>query len=317
MKGAGAMRNYQVITVVALCGWPLAIAECRTLEVGPGKTFALPSQAAAVAQGGDVVQIAPGNYIDCAVWNGDDLTIEATGPGVVLSDKSCERKGIFVINGNDVIVRGITFRGAVVPDRNGAGIRAQGGNLTVERSSFLENQMGMLATGSLGGTVIVRDSLFARNGNCYPQCPDDVYMHALYAGRAIKLLRVERSEFVEQHDGHYIKSRALRSEIVDNVIHDGEKGTGSYLIDIPDGGTLIASGNEMEKGPNAENQDVTIAIGEESQNNPTAEIRVENNHFNNRDAKPTNFIWNFTMSEPSLRGNLFQGEVVPVAVGHK
>jgi hypothetical protein len=128
---------------------------------------------------------------------------------------------------------------------------------------------------------------------------------------------VERSEFVEQHDGHYIKSRALRSEIVGNLIHDGENGTGSYLIDIPDGGTLIASGNQMEKGPNAENQAVTIAIGEESQNNPTPEILVENNSFNNRDAKPTNFVWNFTKTEPSLRGNFFQGEVVPVAAGQK
>ena len=247
------MRNGRFIALLALCAWPAGIAQARTLEVGPDKTFALPSQAAAAVQDGDVVRIAPGNYVDCAVWNHDDLTIEATGPGVVLSGKSCEGKGIFVINGNDVIVRGLTFRGAVVPDRNGAGIRAQGGNLTVENSSFLENQMGMLATGSLSGTVIVRDSLFARNGSCFPQCPDKVYMHALYAGRAIKLLRVERSEFVEQHDGHYIKSRALRSEIVDNLTHDGENGTGSYLIDIPDGGSLIASGNQMEKGPNTEN----------------------------------------------------------------
>jgi tetrahydromethanopterin S-methyltransferase subunit F len=260
MEGIVAMRSGHLIAFWVACVWPLTIADARTLEVGPGKAFALPSQAAEAARDGDVVQIAPGNYVDCAVWTSNDLTIEATGPGVILSDKSCDRKGIFVINGNDVIVRGITFQRAVVPDRNGAGIRAQGGNLTVEHSTFLENQMGMLATGSLTGTVIVRDSLFARNGSCYPQCPGGVYMHALYVGRPIALLRVEHSEFVEQHDGHYVKSRALRSEIVDNVIHDGDKGTGSYLIDIPDGGTLIARGNRLEKGPNAEN-DATIAIG--------------------------------------------------------
>ena len=292
------------------------IADARTLEVGPGKAFALPSEAARAVRDGDVVQIAPGNYVDCAVWTGNGLTIEATGPDVILSDKSCDGKGIFVINGNDVIVRGITFQRAAVPTNNGAGIRAQGGNLTIEHSAFFENQMGVLATGSPAGTIIVRDSLFARNG-CYPQCPEGRSMHALYVGRPMALLRVERSEFTEQHRGHYVKSRALRSEILDNVIHDGDGGTGSYLIDIPDGGTLIARGNRLEKGPNAENQEVTIAIGEESQKNATPEILIENNIFNNRDIAPTIFVWNFTKTEPSLRENMFQGEVVPLAVGRK
>ena len=176
--------------------------------------------------------------------------------------------------------------------------------------------MGVLATGSPAGTIIVRDSLFARNG-CYPQCPMGRSMHALYVGRPMALLLVEHSEFTEQHRGHYIKSRALRREILDNVIHDGDCGTGSYLIDIPQGGTLIARGNRLEKGPNAENQEVTIAIGEESQKNATPEILIENNIFNNRDAKATIFVWNFTKTEPSLHGNMLQGEVVPIAVGRK
>ena len=310
------MRKCQILALCIVGAWPSALADARTLEVGPGKTFALPSQAAQVAGDGDVVQIAPGTYVDCAVWTSNDLTIEATGPGVILSEKSCDRKGIFVINGNDVTVRGITFQRSVVPDNNGAGIRAQGGNLTVERSSFLENQMGMLVTGSDTSRVIIRDSLFARNGNCYPHCPDDVYMHALYAGRAIALLRVEGSEFTEQHDGHYVKSRAVRSEIIDNVIHDGDKGTGSYLIDIPDGGTLIASGNRLEKGQGLENE-VAIAIGEESQRNATPEIRIDNNSFNNTQPKSTIFLWNMTKTEPSLGTNKFQGMVVPMVTGRR
>jgi len=293
-----------------------AIAEARTLEVGEGKPFALPSEAARMARDGDVVQIAPGNYVDCAIWTRNDLTIEATGPGVILSDKSCIGKGIFVINGDDVIVRGITFQRASVPDANGAGIRAMGGNLTIEHSTFLENQMGVLATGSPGGTIIVRDSLFARNG-CYPECPEGHAMHALYVGRPMAGLRVERSEFTEQHRGHYVKSRALRSEILDNVIHDGDGGTGSYLIDIPDGGTLIARGNRLEKGPNAENKDVAITIGEESQRNATPEILIENNFFNNRGTNSTIFVRYFTKTEPSLRENMLEGNVEPLTFGRK
>lgn len=310
------MRSGRLLALSLVCAWPLSVAAARTLQVGPGKPFTLPSEAARAARDGDVVKIAPGTYVDCAVWNRDNLTIEATGPGVVLAEKSCAGKGIFVIGGDNVIVRGLTFQGAAVPSRNGAGIRAQGGNLTVEHSSFFENQMGILATGALSGTLIVRDSLFARNGSCYPQCRDDDFMHALYVGREIALVRVERSEFTEQHDGHYVKSRAVRSEIVDNVIHDGDKATSSYLIDIPDGGTLIATGNRLEKGPGFEN-DVTIAIGEEKLTNSTAEIRIENNTLNNRNTKSAIFLWNMTKTEASLRANSYQGRFIPLVTGRK
>jgi hypothetical protein len=314
--GIAAMRvRCPVALIVALAAVPMN-AEARNLEVGPGKEFALPSQAAVAARDGDVVHIGPGNYIDCAIWSQNGLTIEATGGGVVLSDKSCDGKAIFVINGNDVTVRGITFRGAAVPDNNGAGIRAQGGNLTVENSAFLENQMGMLATGSRTSVVIIRDSLFARNGTCYPRCPSDVNMHALYVGLPMALLRVERSEFVEQHDGHYIKSRAQRSEIFENVIRDGEKGTGSYLIDIPDGGSLIARGNSLEKGPHSENR-ATIAIGEEHQSYPAPEILIENNRFHSREILPAIFVWNLTKSTPLLRENRLEGRVTPLVAGRR
>jgi hypothetical protein len=306
----------QFLALSLICAWPLCTADARTLEVGPGKPFAMPSQAAEVVRDGDVVQIAPGTYVDCAVWVRDNLTIEATGPGVVLARRTCAGKGIFVIGGDNVTVRGLTFQGAEVPSRNGAGIRAQGGNLTVEHSTFLENQMGILATGALSGTLLVRDSLFARNGNCYPHCRDDDFMHALYVGREIALLRVERSEFTEQHDGHYVKSRAMRNEIVDNVIHDGDKATSSYLIDIPDGGTLIATGNQLEKGPGFEN-DVTIAVGEEKLTNPTSEIRIENNTLNNRNAKSAILLWNMTKTDPVLRTNMYKGRIVPLVSGRK
>jgi hypothetical protein len=309
------MRSRWFLALVAFA-WPLAIADARTLEVGPGKSFAMPSQAAQAARDGDVVQIAPGTYVDCAVWASNNLTIEGTGPGVILSEKSCAGKGIFVIDGNDVIIRGLTFQRAAVPSRNGAGIRAEGGNLIVERSAFFENEMGILATGSPAGRLIVRDSLFARNGSCYPNCRSDDFMHALYVGRELTLFRVERSEFTEQHDGHYVKSRAVRTEIVDNMIHDGDKATSSYLIDVPDGGTLIVTGNRLEKGRGFEN-DVTIAIGEESQKNTTPEIRIENNTLNNRNTKPAVFIWNMTKTEPSLRANTLEGTIVPLRAGRK
>jgi len=38
------------------------------LYVGQDKPYALPSAAAAAAKSGDHIEIAPGQYIDCAVW---------------------------------------------------------------------------------------------------------------------------------------------------------------------------------------------------------------------------------------------------------
>jgi hypothetical protein len=35
------------------------------------------------------------------VWNADNLVIEGTGPDVVITDKTCMGKGLFVIEGNN------------------------------------------------------------------------------------------------------------------------------------------------------------------------------------------------------------------------
>ena len=73
------------------------------------------------------------------------MTIEGTASGVVLTDKTCQGKALFVIHAADVTVRNITFQRARVPDGNGAGIRAEGINLTLENDKFLNNEEGILA----------------------------------------------------------------------------------------------------------------------------------------------------------------------------
>ena len=94
-----------------------------TLKVGRGQAYQTPSAAAAVAKNGDHVQIEPGQYFDCAVWRADNLVIEGTAPGVVITDKTCNGMGLFVIWGDNTTVRNLTLTRARVPDMNGAGIR--------------------------------------------------------------------------------------------------------------------------------------------------------------------------------------------------
>jgi len=253
------------------------------------------------------VEIAAGTYTDCALWpaGASPLTIIGNGK-VVLADKVCGGKGIFVVRGADVTIRGITFTGAKVRDHNGAGIRGEGLHLTVENSRFVGNEEGILA-GVRGGTVTIRDSYFERNGTCIAACA-----HGVYIGQHIEKLRIENSHFINQRVGHHIKSRAVTTELINNIIEDGPEGNASFLVDLPNGGTLIMRGNTMEKGPKSQNRTTAIAISAERVENPSTEIIIENNKFTNDSASETAFVRNFGTDPITLRNNQFTGAVKPL-----
>ena len=309
------MRDVLIQSVPAclvLCGLLLSGASIaageRTLRVGPDSPLKTPSGAAAVVQQGDVIEIAPGVYLDCAVWPGSagSITIRAMENGpVVMLGKVCESKAAFVIKGDNVTVRGITFSGAKAPDHNGAGIRAEGRNLTVERSQFLDNEEGILAASQQDSQIVVRDSYFKGNGNCISPMG---CAHGIYVGNIAKLL-VEDSTFIEQHTGHHIKSRATRTELIGNTIEDGPDGTASYLVDIPNGGALIMRNNVLEKGPKSGNSMAAVTLGEEGNTNKTPEIIVEGNQFSNDMPMETVFLRNFTGAGAVLRNNTLTGRV--------
>ncbi|MFH5927196.1 hypothetical protein [Roseomonas xinghualingensis] len=282
-------------------------AGARTLEVGPGRQYTQPSQAAAAARDGDRIVIDPGQYFDCAVWQQNNISIEGVSiRDTVLTDKTCQGKAIFVISGSNVSVRNLTLTRARVPDGNGAGIRSEGRNLLVERVRFIDNQNGILAADQPQGMLNVRDSEFVRNGSCEQACA-----HGIYANR-LALLRVERSVFRETREGHHIKSRALRTEVVNCDIADGPNGTASYLIDIPNGGSVIVQNNRLEKGPKTENRSAAISIGGEGVDRPTPEIRIEGNQFNLTGSYSTVFVTNLVATPAVLRGNELRGQVRPL-----
>ena len=286
-------------------------AQARTLEVGPGKPYAQPSAAAAAARAGDTVAIQPGQYFDCATWRADNLTIEGIGDpkAVVITDKACGGKGLFITTGDHITVRNLTLTRARVPDLNGAGIRNEGANLTVERVYFVNNQNGILSTPGSPGAITIKDSVFDRNGTC-PTGSNCA--HGIYVNNA-RLLHVERSRFVGTKQGHHIKSRAARTEVVGCMIEDGPEGTASYLIEQPVGGSLVVRDSTLEKGPEAENHSAAIIIGAEGVTQPTPEILVENNRFRNDGDFPTIFVRNLTATEATLRDNRLSGRVQPLS----
>lgn len=296
------------VTIV-LCGAVLAAsgAAARTLEVGPQHELKRPSAAAAVARDGDIIEIEPGEYVDCAVWTADRLVIAGRGAGAVVTRKTCEGKGLFVIRGNDVTVRNLTFVGARVPDGNGAGIRAQGRNLTVENSRFIDNEDGILTSHNRASTLRIIGSTFLRNGVCAKACA-----HGVYAG-AIRLLQIERSQFSDTRIGHHIKSRALTTRLIDNRITDGASGSSSYLVDVPNGGAVLMEGNVLEKGPQTSNAGAAVVIGAEGVKNPTPELIFRRNSFTNRLESATEFVRNYTDTEALVLENRFFGDVIPLS----
>jgi hypothetical protein len=280
----------------------------KTLLVGKDQDLKVPSDAMKLATAGDRIVIEPGEYFDCAVWRQDRLTIEGRGPGVVLTDKTCNGKALFITAGSDITIRNITFTRARVADGNGAGIRAEGKNLTVENCRFINNQEGILAGEMPESTIIIRNSEFTRNGSCENSCA-----HGVYIGH-ISLLHVENTKFLETKHAHHIKSRADRTEVIGSNIQDGPEGTGSYLVELPVGGSLLLTGNVLEKGPKNENHTAAVMIGAEGVSNRTKELIIEKNRFTN-DGPPTAFVKNLTATEAQLVGNSISGNAVKALVG--
>lgn len=281
--------------------------------VGPTKIFKKPSDAAAVARAGDTVRIDPGTYFDCTTWSTDNLTIEGSPRGTVLTDKICQGKAIFVVHSNNVTVRNITFQRARADDGNGAGIRAEGVNLTVEQAKFFNNQSGILGGDVDGSSIIVRNSDFDYNGSCARACA-----HSIYVGH-IARLEVDNSRFFNTQVGHHIKSRALWTVLNGNHIEDGPEGTASYEIDIPNAGSLVMTGNVIEKGPKNQNHKAAVMIGEEGELQSTDELTIKNNVFTNDGPSPlyflyrTAFVRNQTSVPAQLTGNTLKGwNVTPI-----
>lgn len=260
------------LPAVPVGGLACDTATGRVLNVGPGQALATPSAAAAVAQNGDVIRIAAGDYRgDVATWRQNNLTICGVGGRARLFADGINAggKGIWVVSGSNITIDSVEFRNAAVPDLNGAGIRAEhGGWLRIRNSGFYDNENGIL-TNSGPTSLVIEGSEFARNGR------GDGFTHNLYVGQ-IDRLTVSASYFHEAKVGHNLKSRARESLIDNSYLMDGPTGTASYVADFPNGGRVVMRGNLLHKGPNAQNPSA-ISFGAEGLSNPTNTLELTHN----------------------------------------
>ncbi len=242
------------------------------LRVGAKRELKHPSAAAEIARDGDVIEIDAGIYDgDAAVWRQHRLTIRGVGGRAHLraDGAQAEDKGIWVLKGNDTTIESVEFSGAMVPDRNGAGIRLEGAGLTVRDCSFHDNENGILTGANAESDVVVEHSEFAHNGF------GDGYTHNLYIGH-VKSFTLRFSYIHHALVGHNVKSRALENHITYNRIMDGNDGRSSYDIDLPNGGLSFVIGNVIQQGPATENPTI-VSYGAEGLQHPVNELYFVNN----------------------------------------
>lgn len=234
-------------------------APAATLLVGPLGAPRSLAEAVTQAQDGDVIELLPGDYRgDVAVILQKKLTLKGIGkrPTLHAAGKSAEGKAILVIRDGEVDIDNIEFRGTRVADNNGAGIRFEKGKLHLRRSSFVDNENGLLTANDESSELTIEDCEFSQVPNARGTLP-----HLLYVGRLARL-EVTGSRFHQGFEGHLIKSRAKSTRIAYNLIFDGVGGAASYEIDLPNGGDAVVIGNIIGQSRDTQNP-VLISYGAE------------------------------------------------------
>ncbi len=307
----------RVFAIAALLALPAAAPADPGIPgeivIGPRDSLA---RAARTAPEGVVITLLPGDYRQCAVL-GKSLTLRAQTPGTVtFRDVACEAKAALVLRGKPesrFVIDGLRFRDIRVRDLNGAGIRVERGSALIRRADFAGTEMGVLTSAGKEiwrniAELVIEDSRFSDIHLCPPKCGTVHLSHAIYANGIGRLI-VRRSRFERVKAGHYIKSRARQTEVVESVIDD-RLGTASYLVDIPNGGGARIEGNTLIKGPGASNRCCIIRVGAEGVTNPPAPLLVRGNRVENATGGPTILLFNQTRTVARLEANRTEGFIL-------
>lgn len=299
-----SILRFQISLIVLALTLMAAPAAAAILQVGPGKTYATPCRAFAAAVDGDEIDIfADGNYTgDVCGISRNRLTIRGVGgrARIDAGGRYSEGKGIWVIKGADTVVENIEFSGARVPDKNGAGIRQEGTNLTIRHCYFHDNENGILTNSNSASQILIEHSEFGNNGY------GDGYSHNVYINRVAQLIfRYNYSH--RAYVGHLLKTRAAENYILYNRL-TGENGSQSYELDVSNGGRTYVIGNLFHQGQKTSNSNM-LAYQMEGALYTSSELFVVNNTFVNT-RSPGGYFVNISSSVTTpaiIQNNIFSG----------
>lgn len=308
-----------------ICAMP-AFAGNIVIMVGPGGQYQTISAAVAAADADAdpgnyyVVNVMPGTYTNDFPYVTRPMTIRVTpgyaGQKVVLqaTENLPNEKGIILATAS-LTVNGLTFTGAKIANwvgGNGAGIRDEitgPGSLIVRNSTFTHNQEGILDDGDPDETITIINSRFRNNGNTNP----NYFQHGIYIGHSGSLT-VSNSLFCGQLFGHDVKSRAAVTTVENNDLYVGEAnaalgcnaGSGSFAVDVPNGGVATVSGNQIIQGDAAQNHNM-VAYGEEGLTYGDNGMLVSDNSFLSTATFSATAVFDPNCVTVDLAGNSFQG----------
>ena len=217
---------------------------------------------------GDVLEIAEGVYQSPIILNVDRVTL--IGRGHVVFEKAAARgKGYIINTANDITIKNIECRNISVPDRNGACIRQEGANLTLEHVYFRNSENGILESTNKPSKILIYDSRFEQLGRAGRA-------HGIYTNTA--QLYIYDSLFIAaKGEGHEIKSRGAVTEIHGSII-TSLSSVDSRLIDVPNGGKLVISNSLLHQGGFSANSQA-IGYGLEGRKHSSNAIEIKDSLF--------------------------------------
>ncbi len=228
----------------------------------------------AIGDGSGTIRFASLRFSDCAVQSKGEVTYRADVPGQsVLDGKACEDKAALVLRGRGARIEGLVFANIRVPDKNGAGVRLEHGNLSVSQAWFRDSEQGLLSGEDPQGAIAIDKSTFTRLGTC----EGSGCAHSVYIGN-YGSLTITRSRFEAGTGGHYVKSRAAQVEITGSSFDDSAGRGTNYMIDLPEGATGRIAGNWFVQGRDKENYSAFVAVAAEHRSHPSAGLSVQGNN---------------------------------------
>ncbi|MBL8682252.1 MAG: hypothetical protein JNK05_24000 [Myxococcales bacterium] len=277
-----SIRRASVASLVALVvASSASVAHAAILRVGTGEMYATVAAAHAAAADGDTIEIRPGTYREEVVLSRNNLTVRAMPGGAVIFDRTGMPvvnqggKGIFIVDGANARIEGITFVGAACSSRNGSGIRWQGmGTLTVRSCVFRDNENGILGGNHSTNVAVIEGNEFVGNGR-----GDLGFTHNIYINEIAELRFVgnwSHALYTAGADvGHLVKTRARTNLIAYNRL-TAESNFSSYEIQLTGGGVGYIIGNLIHQGTNSRNSGI-ISIGGDGTQHPNGRIFIVNN----------------------------------------
>ena len=176
--GTQRMRFQDPLRSASSGGAAAAAASAATLKVGPQQRLRQALPGIQAAKDGDVIEIDAGRLRRRRCH---DPGQPAYDPRRRQRPRQAPRqrphaggKAIWVIAGSDITIENIEFSGARVRDRNGAGIRPEGRNLTVRNCRFYDCENGILGG---NGEMLIEHCEF---DHCGPVA--NPATHSLYIG---------------------------------------------------------------------------------------------------------------------------------------